>query len=109
MIISHQHKFIFVKTKKTAGTSLEVFLSQHCGPVDVVTPIYPRVEPHEARNYQGGFNPLPELAMRLRHRHPLKPTLRDYQAGKAFYNHLPAATIRCRVPRQVWNQYFKFC
>ncbi|MEO0410085.1 MAG: hypothetical protein AAF289_22295, partial [Cyanobacteria bacterium P01_A01_bin.135] len=47
--------------------------------------------------------------MRLRHRHPLKPTLRDYQAGKAFYNHLPAATIRCRVPRQVWNQYFKFC
>ncbi|PYL93687.1 MAG: hypothetical protein DMF14_00320 [Verrucomicrobia bacterium] len=41
MIISHKHKFIFIKTVKTAGTSLEVFLSQHCGPDDVLTPFAP--------------------------------------------------------------------
>jgi len=109
MIISHKYQFIFVKTKKTAGTSLEVFLSQHCGESDVVTPINPRVEPHVARNYQHRFNPIPELALRLRSGKSPKPVLQDIEAGIAFYNHLPAFAIHARVPRRVWNSYFKFC
>ena len=39
MIVSHEHKFIFLKTKKTAGTSIELALSQLCGPDDVITPL----------------------------------------------------------------------
>jgi hypothetical protein len=39
MIISHEHKFIFLKTKKTAGTSIELAVSQLCGPDDVITPL----------------------------------------------------------------------
>ncbi len=31
MIISHRHSFVFVKTTKTAGTSVEIALSKHCG------------------------------------------------------------------------------
>jgi hypothetical protein len=79
MIISHKHKFIFIKTVKTAGTSLEVFLSQHCGPLDVVTPIIPHVEPHLARNHEG------------------------------YYNHMPAFQIRHKIDPQIWRSYFKFC
>ena len=79
MILSHQYRFIFVKTLKTAGTSIEVFLSQHCGPLDVVTPILPHVEPHRPRNHDG------------------------------FFNHIPAAAIRDRVGPEVWDGYFKFC
>ena len=39
MIVSHAKKFIFVKTRKTSGTSMEVSLSQVCGPDDIITPI----------------------------------------------------------------------
>jgi hypothetical protein len=79
MIISHKHKFIFVKTFKTAGTSIEIFLSQHCGPLDIVTPIFPEVESHSPRNDQG------------------------------YYNHMPAYEIRNQVGPKIWDSYFKFC
>lgn len=79
MIVSHKYKFIFIKTIKTAGTSIEVFLSQHCGISDIVTPIYPYVEPHTPRNFEG------------------------------FYNHMPAHMVRGLLPRSIWDSYFKFC
>jgi hypothetical protein len=39
MIVSHEHKFIYLKTKKTAGTSIELALSRLCGPDDIITPL----------------------------------------------------------------------
>lgn len=39
MIISHHWKFIFVKTRKTGGTSAEIALSRLCRPGDIVTPV----------------------------------------------------------------------
>ena len=107
MILSHKHRFIFIKTAKTAGTSIEVFLSKHCGPQDIVTPIVPSVEGHQPRNYEGFINPIPEILERpgklfsvLRH----AITSRD-----KYYNHMPAREVRNRVPADVWNSYFKFC
>jgi hypothetical protein len=79
LIVSHKYRFIFVKTLKTAGTSIEVFLSHHCGPDDVLTPILPHVEPHRPRNHDG------------------------------YFNHIPAAEIRNKVGPEVWQTYFKFC
>jgi len=37
MIISHKHKFIFIKTRKTAGSSIENFLSKYLGKDDICT------------------------------------------------------------------------
>lgn len=39
MIISHRHQFVFIKTRKTAGTSTEVALSSICGDDDAITPL----------------------------------------------------------------------
>jgi hypothetical protein len=78
MIISSKYKFIFVKTKKTASTSIEVYLSSICDKGDIVTPIIPPVDGHEPRNVG------------------------------PFFNHMPAVDIRKNIPETIWESYLKF-
>lgn len=65
MILSHEHKFVFIKGEKVGGTSAEIALSQICGPDDVITPVSPRDEqyrrgtPGEPRNYTSHLYPAP--------------------------------------------------
>ena len=40
MIVSHKHKFIFFKTRKTAGSSIQVALAKHCDENDIITGQY---------------------------------------------------------------------
>ena len=63
MIISHSHRYIFIKSEKTAGTSVEAALSKHCTDSDIVTPLgdywFNRGEKgewiHSAMNAEGFF------------------------------------------------------
>ena len=93
MIVSHKYKFIFLKTNKTAGTSIEIALSQFCGETDVITPIPPIDE---------------RVRRELGHRGPQNLRVPPSQST-AFYNHISANEVRQKVGATVWNEYYKFC
>ena len=107
MIVSHEHRFIFLKTKKTAGTSIELALSELCGPLDIVTPLTkideakrnPGGEPRNWRLHGWWKSPRPLLERRW-----FKFTAQDY----GFYNHMPASEARPILGDAVWRSYFKF-
>lgn len=107
MIISHEFRFIFIKTRKTAGTSVEAYLSQHCGEDDVLTPIHPPLPGHVARNHRGRWNILREIA-EVGSRPEASLALRQWLKCRRYYNHMPARMVRARCPAKVWESYLKF-
>jgi hypothetical protein len=88
VIASHAHRFVFIKTRKTAGTSLEIALSRHCGPDDIVTRISP--EDEELRAAAGGVGPQND----------------DTDPGS--YAHMGARRVIEVIGRDTWDDYFTF-
>ena len=107
MIISHEHRFIFIKTQKTAGTSIEVLLSQLAGADAVVTPVKPAVEGHQPRNFARPGRLMADVPFVLR------DGLRRVSGGAgrpaiAYWNHISARRVATLVGRRTWDSYFTF-
>lgn len=107
MIISHKYKFIFIKTRKTAGTSIELYLSKFCSKNDILTPIHPPEKGHRPRNYRGIFNPIKEGSLKY-YNFPYSP-IKNFVKGKKFFNHIPAVYVKSRIPSSMWKNYYVFC
>lgn len=90
MIISHTHKFIFIKSEKTAGTSIEAILSTFCGGDDVVVPIN---DFRHNRTESGEF---------------IHRAMNADEEYRQIGQHVDAETIRRKESADVWNRYFKF-
>jgi hypothetical protein len=106
MIISHKHRFIFLKTRKTAGTSIEIALSRFCGDEDIITPISrPDERLRQELSYPGPQN-FDVLASR-NVRHDGRPPTARKRIG--YYNHMPAERVRGLIGPKIWDEYFKFC
>ena len=109
MIISHECRFIFLKTEKTAGTAIEAALSELCGPRDVITPF--REESEGERKGRGPQNYRIEHALKPRRslwRKLLMRPERYYHPSVGFYEHMPAWRVRAYVGEEIWRSYFKF-
>lgn len=108
MIICHKYKFIFLKTNKTAGTSIEIALSRICGSDDVITPISAEDEVLRqslgARGPQHYFAPILDYSLG-----DWKRTICKGERKKRFYSHMSACEIKALLAPEIWCNYYKFC
>ncbi len=102
MIISHRYRFIFIKTRKTAGTSIEIGLSKFCDGDDVVTELGEKPEIKEQYGHTGARNfrvPVSHWTARDVVKFPLR-------GAPVFHSHSPATFVRDRVPARIWRDYY---
>jgi hypothetical protein len=89
MLVSHRKQFIYTKTIKTAGTSIEIYFEPYCLPEGQWDCSHIReqfVGDTGIIGYRGG----------------------DI-TGKKWYNHMPAEKIKQQLGQTIWDRYLKFC
>jgi len=108
MIVCHAHRFIFLKTRKTGSTSVEIALSPHVrGDDDIVTRVSDKDEPlRMALGAPGPRNEeMPYRAYKFGDWRRL--VLRRHRA--LARGHSEAAQVKRIVGAPIWDSYFKFC
>lgn len=100
MIISHKYKFIFIKTGKVAGTSVEMALRPHLGGNDIVTPVDSRDEQYAKENGIPG----PQNYGRVYWNDKMK----IHNIKGCFYEHEWAYEVKGLVGEDMWDEYFTF-
>jgi hypothetical protein len=90
MLISHLYKFIYLKTVKTGGTSVEIYFEPYC-----VAPGTPAGDRHfrEAESSQFGV---------------IAPRGDPIPNDPILHPHMSASRIREITGEALWNEYYKF-
>jgi hypothetical protein len=113
VILSHKHRFLFLKTHKTAGTSIELFLSQFCGPDDIITPL---CHEDERLRRELGFPPPQNCFVPYRN-YKFRDLLRCLLSKRrklrfqehSGYDTLVGTLKRNNIAPDFLDGYFKFC
>jgi hypothetical protein len=93
MLVSHRLKFIYTKTVKTAGTSVELYFEPFCV-AGAPTKSNPGSDARDEYVSETGI---------VGFRGPDRPST------AVWWNHMPAADIKRLLGDSIWNSYFKFC
>lgn len=125
MILSHQHKFIFMHCRKTAGSSCAAYFNRFLGPNDVQLGAWQESlqngGAYNRRFYtdvfsRDGIGILSELVIRnlLKFRIP-KPAVYMQRTQKELYRRVfqdspahPSAETIAKWAPEAWGRYFKF-
>ncbi|MES9905353.1 MAG: sulfotransferase family 2 domain-containing protein [Sedimenticola sp.] len=108
MIISHKHKYIFLKTTKTASTSVEIALSKYCGTEDIITQF---CQEDEKKRKELGYPGVQNCRISI-HQDKLrlyKSLMPPWQKIPYYYNHITAKEVKAYIGDDIWNSYYKFC
>ena len=113
-IVSYLNNYIFIKTKKTGGTTVEMTLAPSCGPQDVITPLN---GPEELLRGKGeplcrNFASSQEVETSLRAAMIAKdrsaPLIRKrVDKNSDFFTHMTAADVKRLVAPDFWDQSTK--
>jgi hypothetical protein len=106
-IVSHKHRFIFLKTRKTAGTSIERWLMPHLGSGDMIaTPKENWPVPVSFLSTPNPTTRFPTIELKMK-----KWLLRNVGRPTSFSlrEHMNASSVRAFVGEDIWQSYFKFC
>lgn len=90
MLVSHRHRFIYLKTKKTAGTSIEMALEPYACPAGSDT-AWSHAQPMAVS--EAGIVGARGKGSR----------------GQLWYSHMPAKRVRKQLEKTVWQSYTKIC
>lgn len=125
MIISHKHKFIFIKTFKVSGTSMEIALSNYLGKQDIITPInleeeilrykktgiFPRnysSNQKEEKRYNRYIKLLAKKKLSKKVLNNLEKKKEKRFKKIIFFNHISGLKIKKLIDKKIWSSYFKF-
>ncbi len=106
VIVSHRHRFVFIRTRKTASGSLQLALAEYCGPGDIVSSFEGDLEGESVDTSAG---------VGRKDRIPLTGMSWKWVVGMAstrrwprFYNHSRAVDVRRAIGEQRWHDYTTF-
>lgn len=104
MILLREHRVLFLKPVKAAGTSFEIALSKFAGPDDIITPVG---RDHEIVRRKLGYRTAQNHGNSIfdQLRNPLKLAAKSNEPK--FYNHMPAAEAREILGRSQWDKLLK--
>lgn len=88
MLVSFQHRFIFLKTFKTASTSTEIFFEQYCAE-----------SKEESRKIDEIVSDKGIIGSRNA----------DIKNSVTFFNHMKALDVKNKIGDEKFENYYKFC